>query len=383
MSQVEDFNLSLENPGPTGVEIINADDYLIKERKYIENEEYFLRIPEYPVNLGNTCGTVATHIFLSYHNWISDGRLIPANNATEKFLQYDETEMSETELRALRSEPYNPKMMVANYEYGKEDTVSFYEELLGYIDEKLDGVWITDIYNGINSYLNDYASTIKHEISMEYSLFELNPNMTATRKKIMSEIDADRPVIATMYSYDDNGSDYEVNGHVIVVYGYQTILYQNQELNGAVANLGWNDKDTNHGWINFDWIFGFLSFKTNHAHTDEVLVSVGGNNALVESETPLPPSHVMICTTCERTAYNDLHYYSVYSQVSPEEWDESLFHQRFCVCLDRIVEPHDLRYIIEDPYTHQASCAECGYSKYDMHYYKYENKCFYCGYEDF
>ena len=272
-------------PAPMIDEILDVNRYSVLSRTYIRDKKYFLDIPTYPDNIGDgTCVTVATHILLSYNNWSKDGRIIPANTATEKFLDYDESLMTEEEIIALRSNPYDPRLMMATYGHNENDaTTTFYEKLLEYIDPDKSGATVEDMINGTNRYLNNYAQTIKDQITINYST-----NPATARTMIINEIDADRPVIGLIEVCEEENGVYSVFGHAVVAFGYQTILCDRTQLQGIIANFGWGpEKDS--VWLNMDWVLGYISFQTNHTHSDYI------QNA--------NDSHVVACSVCKRSGY--------------------------------------------------------------------------------
>ena len=348
---------------PEETQILSADRYSVLSRFCINNKKYFVEIPNYPNNTSGTCMSVAAHILLSYNNWSNDGRIIPANTATEKFLQYDENTTTEAEIIAMRSNPYDSRLMMATYEHNENDTITtFYEKLLEYIDPNESGATVAELVNGTNRYLNDYAESIKAQITINYST-----NANTAKTQIINEIDADRPVIGLLdiYRKEDNA----VYGHAIIAFGYQTILCDRTQLQGIIANCGWNSAGTNNAWLNLDWMKGYISFQTNHTHSD-----------YIQNEND---SHVVACSICKRIGYNENHTYNIIKQIYGEPYNRDVYHMVNCTCGAESAAYHKLYYEMDSYLEHIKKCSEpkCNYESRESHFFK-NGYCFQCRLED-
>ncbi len=371
-AQTAEVETLYSDPGPTGEDPINlevdSDDYTILSRKYINDKDYFLMPLEYGVNQGATCGSVAAQILLSYNNWANDGRIIPENPGGN--LQF----FLEPRTDELRKTPYDINMRCTSSLYKKGDGITtFYEKLIEYIDPEENGVIMSDVYNGIDQYLLDYASIAKEEISMT-----LGPEWLAVfndyKSEIKDEINNNRPVIVGIitYEYDSSRETYTTGGHVIVAYGYQKIEFNNDVLDGLIVNYGWNNSPygSDHAWINGDWVDSYISFETSHTHLN---TSFQGD------------PHILQCSTCKRVKTTNEH--TLIKEISPKFGDDYLYyHQGTCTCGYLGKEPHDYEYLMgsttEETHTMQCTMDGCKVQKIEEHFFKVGGiRCFYCGYE--
>lgn len=349
--------------GTTITDLVDADDYIVHSRTYIEDSQYFLLEPEVGTNETGTCLTVAVQLLLSYNNWGRDGRIIPANTETEKFLKYDENSMTETELVSLFSQPYNRVLIETNSEYGTVNTISFYEKLLEYIDEDESGATLREAYEGINDYLNDYAPETKAQITINYSDSTSVSALARARNQIRNEIDANRPAIGTIHTYGNQNSR-----HAVVVYGYQDIRYNGEVIDGFIANFGWNDPDSNNAWFDADWLYGYLSFQTSHVHTNEIFAD---------------NSHILKCSVCERTAHTTQHNYITFEPLQEDSERAKIYHIGICSCgYKKELVHYSFDYANSDLYFcvwHEKRCQQCRYLMYEEHFVKH-GECWFCDY---
>ncbi|MBQ8229917.1 MAG: C39 family peptidase [Clostridia bacterium] len=370
------------DPGPTGTLEKPADYYQVYTRKYISKYQFFEENDDHGDNVDGTCVSVAVQLLLAYNNWVNDGRIIPANPKDgEEFLRPDRED--------YKDQPNSSEWKATTSEDDKDDNkTTFYERIKSYInpyartpdevaegkeeDPQNNGATMRDAYNGIRTYLQEYAQNAYVDNSMDYYIALSDSERENVVQKLQSEINNDRPVIASIDHYEQqNDGTYKKEGHAIVVHGYQTISYNGSALDGFIAHYGHGKSSWNY-WVNSDWFKGYLTFQTTHQHTDEVFFT---DNADIYG-------HVLECSTCHRAMLTEEHNWkdATYMQMLPNYQDYERKHYKACYCGYKVVEDHDLKCYVApwDEYKHVFQCV-CGYNYNEYHYYKYGINCFYCG----
>ena len=368
----------VESPGSTGGGLIFADDYTVVEREYISDYQYFQIIkrvdeysnPEYEncnygyginSNNANCCATVAAQLLLSYNNWSKDGRIITQSS----FLPAGWNDKAET--------PYAQERLGTTS--NADDSTSFFSVLKGFVNPvEGEGVGMRSAVDGINNYLSQHTD-IYDELLCEMETL----NVVSF---IKDEIDADRPVWTAINTYtkEENSEEYDVGHHAIVVYGYQTFRVSGENVDGFIGHYGWGDY-SKELWTNADWVNGAIYLQTAHTHTDSVLE----NN-----------SHIIYCSTCERTKPTGMHTYVKDEQIDRYDdidetgtpnshWSDSTYHDKVCTCGYRTRERHFyVTYKVNERFRQYHDCwCSCGYGEFELpHRYKYGTTCHYCGYEN-
>lgn len=372
---------------PTTDETLDADEYNYRTRRYIDYYQFFTDYDGMGNNTINSCVTVACQMLLAYNNWINDGRIIPymeelnadrvEGEDWEIFHLYEYQQhtgrptRTEKELQELLLQRYDNVVKGTSFEYNENDgIVTFYEKLLLYIHDfeaKSSTMYLADM--GLSNYLQDYASDIVSDIEIDSLIAYFSYQKDVAQEKIISEIDNERPVVTSIYVYDEETG--KNGGHAVVTYGYQNVQIQGQIQTGIICHYGWRqDRDKQHLWVNQEWITGYLSIQTKHLHGEEVPY-IHGN------------SHILQCSTCGRIRHNDAHNYSNFESITEdgEETRAFWYHRGTCYCGVEADLIHDLSYRDNyDGYSHFASCQICNYMRTEEHAIKANSYCVYCGF---
>ena len=271
---IDNGMLELQSNEPTYEDLKDADLEDYWNRKQVSYYKYFIDLTAigYGVNIDGTCSSVATQILLSYNNWINDGRLIPkqTSNSQEQFY------LAGREDYLL--DPYHPLVLGTNsLDISNDNIISFYEKIKSYINPYAryedeigvkpehplnNGASLSDIKNGILTFISEYTPCLNEEISCLHSNFLISHEQKC--ENIRAEIDSDRPLIASIsYFKLDNETQEQVEKfHSVVVYGYQKVLYNEQELEGFIVHCGWG-VDKSHAWLHGLMIICFFEQVTN------------------------------------------------------------------------------------------------------------------------
>lgn len=222
--------------------------------KYIENANYFKVNPYHAANDGSdneagTCTTVAMQMLMGYHNYYSDGRLIPTHGGNNlRYLSDDYRNIAD-----------NPKInTTVGEEFGKltiGTEVGFYEELMDL--NSFSGAYgigqaINLVADGALEFVKRYSKLSKDTVEITSGLFNSN--------KAKEDINNGKPIIL--------GCDYigldGISFHVVVAYGYAT--YNGEE--GFIVHNGY-DNDTVHVWYPERYIGFQIRMAVNHEHDFE------------------------------------------------------------------------------------------------------------------
>ncbi len=375
------------DPGPTGVDIIDADDYQVTARGYADGYQFFIDNSFHGENIDGTCTSVAVQLLLAYNNWYNDGRIIPLSPSQilggECFLEVD--------FLTNENEPYNKTRHKTTSSDNKGDSViSFYEVLKKFINpyarsaDEIEqnmlenplnsGATMYDAKNGIEAYLGRYASQTYTSINMTIQNKE-TIGAEVFYDNIVWEIQNGYPLLGgiRVYSSDDEGN-ITFDEHSIIIYGYQTIKFSGQSLGGFIAHFGWKDSMRNftHCWFNADWVDDYLMLETSHQHMDDY----------VDDE-----NHILKCSICNRTTTTYLHNYHVHEQRSVTVETENgadtildgVFHDSYCACGYIGKTNHSFMYLQSDTYFHRKQCRDCSYAIQEAHIWKAAGYCIPCG----
>ncbi|MBQ3505970.1 MAG: hypothetical protein IJA89_04265 [Clostridia bacterium] len=372
------------DPGPTGIQKWDADQYIVKSRTYIDEPHFFIGNHGHGYNFDGTCASVAAQLLLAYNNWAKDGRLIPTqtSNSAEQFLHPDRTENS-------RLAPYSDIMRGTNSsDISNDGIISLYEKLKEYINPYArsynekdtvaehpdnDGANLYNTEAGIIRFINMYSSLMSYDWLIDCAYDEEN-----AAEVLKNEIDENRAAIASIDCYIEKDEQVVVEGHQVVVYGYQTIKYKEENINGFIAHFGWNaesevenqDKNTNI-WFNSSWLNGYLTLEMNHSHAKTVIENTN--------------EHVLECKNCNATFISSTHLIHAIRDLENGDigydryYDD--YHMASCKCGYEFMNVHLFKYEVDEKkYTQHIISCECGYKSVGSHYIKRGESCFFCGY---
>ena len=370
--------LTTGDPGPTGSQEKPADSYIVHSRTYIPEYKFFVGNTHHGDNNDNSCASVATQLLLAYNNWAKDGRIIPENDDL-RLTNGEEFFSSDYDREDYFDKPYSDQMRETTSEENRaKEPITFYEKIEEYVNKvdpetgSRDWIWENGVINtithiGIQQYLSDYYNgDWTSEIDINSMLIG---ESSAAEAVIKQEIDEGRPAIASIWCYTAKSSGYKKEGHCVVAYGYQTIVYEvdgvNQNIDGIIAHFGWkNVGDKTNIWFNSDWLNGYVTMETSHSHT------------AYEEPYSSTNTHVRKCTLCGVTYANAEH---TYNETSTEILLNSntkyrTHHSIACACGYKQLEAHNFWIeAIEDDVElmstyHYLKCS-CGYSPVERHAY--------------
>lgn len=376
---------STHGSGPTGLGVKDADKYHVISRKYIPQYQFFIDNHNHG-NYDSSCTITALQLLLAFNNWGNDGRIIPYNpNANEYFLPY----ITATEKEKI----YGEKMLQTTSSVSDTDgIITFFEKLLYYVGTNTNGTSFSQLYQGALEYLVDYAPQSQLEIALNYG-----SNTNDSINVLKHEINNNRPAIAGITYYGIVNNTLIIDNHSVVVYGYQTIKFDGQELNGFIAHMGWENTiipetiNNTNVWFNENWVNSFFTFQTTHTHQDFAYNS---------------SNHIVQCSICSRIASLASHK-TVLSYpigilndgigVDPNQYSILLnkrrnYHIEECMCGYKREKIHTFIYTNGNENGHIKECRDCGYvfdtlkqhgtPQYLPHLYKASDSCWYCSYQD-
>ena len=350
-SIVHDSNISLysSDPGPTGTGTtgggyVDIDQYGIVSQKYIPNYQYFVKGPAHHKNETDECVIVAAQLLLGYNNWVNDGRLIATN-----YLKADES---------LLKKP--------NDESGYGTKEAFFDLLAKDYIEKvpiIGGSTLAYAESGINRYVNENVVFGENETA---NAVHYSENVHSIIKET---VDSGNALMVSMHVFSDGENDsIEKKMHAVVVYGYQTINVNGQNVEGYISHFGWDD-GTENVWFNSSWVIDCMTFTTTHTHGPEVPITIDDNN-----------THITQCSVCNRYQANDLHYYNNITIKSINGDEDNNVHILYCICGYKKEEIHSYASPEVYPYYHVRTCTKCEHAWEEEHFFKYGNTCLYCNY---
>lgn len=365
-----------------------ADNYGFYNRNYLDNYQFFIDNIYFGKNYAGSCSSVATQLFLTYYDWCIDGRLIPfkTGETGNQFVTYTEQDYS------IRANIYGADMRGTTSTYSRTDGVTtFYEYIMAYVNPSImpeeeweelgkpdvGGAGLSDIEGFLNYYFINQNQIDARDISIQRNS---NGDKSIIINQIITCINNNKPAIVSMVNYEEDEGVIISENHALVVYGYQDVVYQNQTINGFIANFGWHQIDYTNVWFNADWVNGYLSLDIEHTHNlTEFIIS----NSNVDG-------HLLECLTCKAVLPSDRHNYNRNAPVQLEYNNilRDRYHYTICSCGLKEKEYHlfTQRYLDNslDPHTkslyHTKKC-NCGYTMNEGHWYKSGNTtCMYCGY---
>ena len=226
---------------------------------YISNSNYFAAKPMHGQNLGNTCGSVAAQLLLSYNNYYNDRCIIAPdylnggwNNVTGNNNINDPANYTNPE--------QNPNACINPMTMTRQTTGSnnaFYNSIIAVIEPGLNGSYPNDIKNGLISILNGRG--ISHSINSYY---------IDSADDVRNQINSNRPVVILMQA-SLGGSN-----HWVVGYGYGDFIYPGHAnagiiYSGYIVHFGWDNNGTGYAanvWINSEWCHTYITMQINHSH---------------------------------------------------------------------------------------------------------------------
>ena len=250
--------------------------------KYIKNADYYKANPLHAeqqdgYNLAGTCTTVAFQLFLGYHNYYTDRRLIPIlSDRNKRFLSEDYGNILENPIidsSISYHEQWNEDYTI-KYQHGKPSLgteMNVYEEIYNltrWSDLTGAGQNIYYVAKGAIDFLDKYATEADDLVIFSDTYIE---------KEVKYEIDIDNPVIIGISPQRGGKSS-----HVINAYGYAN--YKGEF--GYIFHSGWGTS-YNHAWVPASQI-GFQSLA--HGTHQHNLVDTGKIVANAYRE--------YVCTTC-------------------------------------------------------------------------------------
>lgn len=385
-SQSESGDLSAD-PGPTGAQTQDADAYTALSRVYIPDYIVLKNNVDHGYNFDGTCASVAAQILLAYNNLIKDARIIPPNDSP--ILQNGEQFFYSTR-EFYYDIPYSRDMIKTfSDNISTDGKISLFERLRMYINPDscfegacihkdangnqtmCSGATLAGIKNGINSFLTQYSPAALAQITMSYRY----DSASIINNLLRAEVNNGRPAIASIWVYDkDNNGSLTREGHAVVVYGYQTIKYNGEILDGFIANFGWRYGNT-HIWYNGDWTRGLLTFASTHTHSTSNGEPIDSNN------------HVFLCDVCAGPYIRGYHVVKQKTCFDDIDVRYHTSHQIRCDCEYVYEEKHQLyyqelgfAYPEEEKDTYHFIVCDCGYIRKEEHIFKYSD-CYFCGYE--
>lgn len=243
----------------------------ISEGTYIANYMYFLTDPTHGTNTSGTCGAVAAQLLLSFHNYYSDRRIVDniylngSSAAAERHLNpnFCEDPMSMT------SQTLGTR---GSAEDGSDITNSYFAKVVSEIPSS---ATVGEVKSGIKDLLNENG--IDYSIDSQNSTTIFGYTTVVDSEKVISEIDAGRPMIVLMQP-SLGGPD-----HYAVVYGYQDYTYTdtNNTYLGYITHYG-HGSDRLNIWVNSAWCSGYVTLDIEHTHDYDTYVGAIDNTGRVE-----------------------------------------------------------------------------------------------------
>lgn len=322
-------------------DIIEKDQMTnVSSQKLITDYRYFTLNPYHHNNNDpnhGTCMPVAMQLLMGYCNWSQDGRIIKEKS----FLSGRDKSNNVT-----LDDPYSYDSI--------STTEAFFSRIHEFVGEHILGDLHIYAVSAFNKYLKEYVETsVAGQISYWYNYQDVN--------SLINHINQGRPVMA---SFRMGVANY----HMIVVYGYQTIVIEGVDQQGYIGHFGWSS-NKNYAWLNKAFFNGYVYFYSTHIHSDEMFNS---------------DEHIVRCSECNRIKYNNQHMFGYrYEKIEYEQIKDTdqFDHRIYCRCGEYLIRSHNLRYVQSDAQNHRAICSPCGYSAARSHFYKNGRQCFYCYYE--
>lgn len=328
----------------------------------IDNSFYFEKLDSnFPTNNGTSCGYVSMASLLAYYDILLNNNIINdlGNSEYSNFINNSIVNNSFNIETCLSSPGVNNNFQ------------AFLINEIG--DRKQGGLTNSEISAFITEYLNECTIISDYDVN-EY----FNNNYSSNENNIMAEIDAGRPVILCIDSWefltDENNWGLFINsGHAAIAYGYKLMS------NGDIyykCHLGWEGNVFNDAYIRpNNAVLGIsIEFNENHICNDNAYIYKHNNTCsgfgLCQNHTSFQyyldyNNGAYTCPTCNAVIYGSLHTHSY------TEWEyyDRASHIEVCLCGNQgtATRVHAIR--SSDASNRYARCLECNYLlnlNYDM-----------------
>ena len=241
----------------------DGDTILNNGSTLIPNYQYFIANPMHREEEPRPCGPVATQIFLGYHNYYSDRRIIE-----DRYL-YGFDDATGTVVNGEMNPNYcEDPMTMTRYTLGTRSeatgTNSFFAKVVEVIAPDAEGGSnMRMVSSGIASILNENLSPTDYSVNFDASS---NDELNSI---IKGEIDAGRPVIIPIWNPDDE------RPHAVVGYGYGEVPCSDgtDMYEGYVVHYG--REFLNCVWIRSSWCWGYITLELYHEHDYVCVGNIG------------------------------------------------------------------------------------------------------------
>lgn len=243
--------------------------------QYITNADFFIRNPNHGHNNSNThpdipgigaCGVVAAQMILSYHNYFTDRRIIPAHGNGVAFLgaNYGNLNFWPTfQIENLRANTWCTGLGTVDLICPIENqeilctftgtSAAFFLNLLHRATLGLQD--LTAIQRRMNRFLDEHYRDANGNSLSDNARVRVTTvgQFALTRSRARAEINADRPIILGMEPL--SGFSY----HIVVAFGHHYI----DGTEGFIVNFGWR-RSNHHVWTNAGWYGSNIRMEVNN-----------------------------------------------------------------------------------------------------------------------
>lgn len=281
--------------------------HLDSEDMLIDNYEYFRNTPKFGNNVHGTCGSVAAQLFLSYHNFYNDRRIIAPEYLNGGWTNTlgDGDIFNAQNYKYPNRDPNvceNP-YTTDYYAIGSND--EFYKYIIGKIEPGAlrcnhtetgepcthKGSSRGGVINGMKEILDDRIGTG----SLSYVMLsgEVYGNKYF-HSRIKEELDYQHPVIISM-SERLGGTN-----HWVVGYGYSEYAYEDggTVYDGYITHFGWSPGSSvfSDVWVNQSWCDSYISLSIAHKHIYSI-----------DTERDFNERREVRCNVCGHRALDDIY----------------------------------------------------------------------------
>lgn len=337
-------------------------DLTISSSEDINNSFYFENLnSNFPTNNGTSCGYVSMASLLAYYDILSNNNIVNDAGNTEysNFINNSIVNNSFNIENCLSSPGANnnfQSFLITEIGCGKQGSLTNVE-----------------ISAFVTEYLEEYTTINNYNVNEYFSY-----NSSSNEDNIMAEIDAGRPVIIMVDSWeyltDENNWGLFINsGHAAIAYGYKEMS------NGDIyykCHLGWDDNVFNDAYIRpINHVLGIsVEFSGNHICNDNAYIYKHNGTCagfgLCQEYTAYQHylkrnGGIYSCPTCNVVLYGSVHTHS----YTGWEYYDRASHIEVCSCgyQGTVTRVHAIR--SSDTSNRYARCLECNYLldlNYDM-----------------
>lgn len=281
--------------------------HLDSEDMLIDNYEYFRNTPKFGNNVHGTCGSVAAQLFLSYHNFYNDRRIIAPeylNGGWTNTLGDGDIFNAQNYKYPNRDPNVCENPYTTNY-YAIGSNDEFYKYIIGKIEPGAlrcnhtetgepcthKGSSRGGVINGMKEILDDRIGTG----SLSYVMLsgEVYGNKYF-HSRIKEELDYQHPVIISM-SERLGGTN-----HWVVGYGYSEYAYEDggTVYDGYITHFGWSPGSSvfSDVWVNQSWCDSYISLSIAHKHIYSI-----------DTERDFNERREVRCNVCGHRALDDIY----------------------------------------------------------------------------